>query len=88
MLRFTLLYVALAVVFGTQCGLVPGILAFAAAPACGYLAVLFSERVKRIGGAVAGARAVRGRRAVIDTVLAHRRAVVELAQGVVDGRVG
>ena len=82
---FTLLYVALGVVFGTQFGLPAGIAAFVAAPACGYVTVLFSERVKRVGGALAGARAVRTRRAVIDTVLANRRAVVDLARGVLDG---
>jgi hypothetical protein len=81
---FTLVYVALGVVFGTQFGLPAGIAAFVAAPACGYVTVLFSERVKRLGGALAGARAVRTRRAVIDTVLANRRAVVDLAKGVLD----
>jgi glycerol-3-phosphate O-acyltransferase/dihydroxyacetone phosphate acyltransferase len=77
---FTLLYIALGVVFGIELGWGAGILAALAAPACGYVAVLFSERVKRVGGAIAGARAVRTRRAVIDSVLADRRAVVELAQ--------
>jgi hypothetical protein len=81
---FTLVYVALGVVFGTQFGLPAGIAAFVAAPACGYVTVLFSERVKRLGGALAGARAVRTRRAVIDTVLANRRAVVDMAKGVLD----
>ena len=51
-----------------------------AAPACGYLTVLFSERVKRLGGALAGARAVRGRGAAIESVLANRLAVVDLAR--------
>ena len=46
---FTLLYIALGVVFGTQFGPRAGIAAFVAAPACGYVAVLFSERVKRVG---------------------------------------
>ena len=38
-----------------------------------------AERVKRIGGVMAGARVVRQRRAVLDTVLAHRAAVVDAA---------
>ncbi len=82
---FTLLYVALGVVFGTRFGVVAGIVAFVAAPACGYVTVLLSERVKRVGGAVAGARAVRTRGGAVESVLADRRAVIELAQGVVDG---
>ncbi len=81
---FTLLYIALGVVFGTQFGLVAGMAAFVAAPLCGYVTVLFSERVKRVGGALSGAHAVRSRSTVIETVLANRRAVVELAQGVGD----
>jgi hypothetical protein len=48
-----------------------------AAPACGYATVRLAERVKRIGGVVAGARVVRQRRAVLATVLAHRAVVVD-----------
>ena len=81
---FTLLYIALGFVFGTQFGAAAGVAAFVAAPVCGYVTVLFSERVKRVGGALAGARAVRSRSAVIETVLANRRAVVELSQRVAD----
>jgi glycerol-3-phosphate O-acyltransferase / dihydroxyacetone phosphate acyltransferase len=84
---FSLLYIALGIVLGLEFGAPAGIGAFVAAPACGYVAVLFSERVKRLGGALAGARAVRTRRALIDTVLANRRAVVDLAEGVVDSSV-
>jgi 1-acyl-sn-glycerol-3-phosphate acyltransferase len=84
---FTLLYVALGVVFGIELGWAAGLAAALAAPACGYVTVLFSERVKRVGGAVAGGRAVRGRRAVIDTVLANRRSVVESARSVLEGSV-
>jgi hypothetical protein len=46
--------------------------------------VLFSERVKPVGGAVAGARAVRGGSGAVESVLSRRRAVVELAQQAVD----
>jgi hypothetical protein len=82
---FTVLYVVLGVVFATRFGPLAGIAAFVAAPGCGYVTVLFSERVKRVGGAVAGARAVRTRGALVDSVLAHRVALVDLALGVVDG---
>jgi hypothetical protein len=50
-----------------------------AAPVCGYATVRLGERVKRIGGLVVGAGIVRRRRAVLVTVLEHRRAVVEAA---------
>jgi hypothetical protein len=81
---FPLLHIALGVVFGMQFGPGAGIAAFVAAPACGYMTVLFSERVKRVGGAVAGLRAVRDRSAAIESVLSRRRAAVELAQRAVD----
>ena len=46
-------------------------------PACGYVAVLFSERVKRIGGTLQGARIVRDLApGLLDSVLAHRADVV------------
>ena len=82
---FTLLYIGLGVLAGTQIGPLGGVGAFVAAPACGYVAVRFSERVKRLGGAVAGARAVRARGGAVDSVLANRRTVVDLATSVLRG---
>jgi hypothetical protein len=52
---------------------------------CGYVTVRLVERVKRIGGVVAGARVMRRRRAVLGTVPAHRAAVVEAAKAVLGG---
>lgn len=58
------------------------LIAAAGAPACGYATVRVAERVKRIGGVMAGTRVVRQRRAVLATVLAHRAAVVDAAGSV------
>jgi hypothetical protein len=79
---FTLVYVAIGVVVGTRFGPWAGLAGAVAAPACGYVAVLFSERVKRLGGLVAGARAVRSKRAVLESVRANRMAVVDLTRSV------
>jgi 1-acyl-sn-glycerol-3-phosphate acyltransferase len=84
---FTLVYAALGAVFGTQFGPLAGVAASVAAPASGYVTVLFSERVKRIGGLLVGARAVRTRRGVLASVLANRVAVVELTRGLLGGSV-
>lgn len=73
------MYVILGVVIGERWGPWAGLGAALGAPACGYAAVRLAERVKRIGGVMAGARVVRQRRAVLDTVLAHRAAVVDAA---------
>jgi 1-acyl-sn-glycerol-3-phosphate acyltransferase len=82
---FTLVYVVLGVVFGETWGPAAGLGAAVGAPICGYATVRLAERVKRIGGVLAGARVVRQRRAVLATVLAHRAAVVEAATGVLSG---
>jgi hypothetical protein len=50
-----------------------------------HVTVLFSERVKWIGGALAGARSVTTGGAFITTVLTDRRAVVESGRRVVAG---
>jgi glycerol-3-phosphate O-acyltransferase/dihydroxyacetone phosphate acyltransferase len=66
--------VALALNFGAWAGLVGAV----GAPACGYVTVRFSERVKRVGGAVAGYRAVR--RTGLAAVRAHREEVVVIGR--------
>jgi 1-acyl-sn-glycerol-3-phosphate acyltransferase len=85
---FTVVYVVLGVVVGEAWGPWAGLGAALAAPVCGYLTVRLAERVKRIGGVVAGARVVRQRRAVLATVLDHRRAVVDAAGIVLGARPG
>jgi 1-acyl-sn-glycerol-3-phosphate acyltransferase len=79
---FTFTYTALGYVVGTDVGWGFGLLAAVGAPACGYTAVRFAERLARIGGLVEGYRTVKGRRAVIASVRAQRSTVVEAARAV------
>jgi glycerol-3-phosphate O-acyltransferase / dihydroxyacetone phosphate acyltransferase len=71
---FSLLYaglgVAAAELFGPLAGLAVGL----ACPLCGYVTVRFSERLKRLGGAVAGYRTAR--HASLTVVRQHRLDVV------------
>jgi 1-acyl-sn-glycerol-3-phosphate acyltransferase len=76
---FAVVYAGLGVVVAETWGPGAGAGAAVAAPVCGYATVRLVERVKRIGGLVVGAGIVRRRRAVLVTVLEHRRAVVEAA---------
>jgi glycerol-3-phosphate O-acyltransferase / dihydroxyacetone phosphate acyltransferase len=71
---FTLLYVGIGVAFALNFGTWEGLVAGVGAPACGYVTVRFSERVKRLGGALAGYRVARHAR--ISTVRGHRAEVV------------
>jgi glycerol-3-phosphate O-acyltransferase/dihydroxyacetone phosphate acyltransferase len=82
---FVVVYVVLGVVVGETWGPGAGLIAAVGAPVCGYATVRLGERVKRIGGVVAGARVVRHRRAVLATVLAHRAAVVDAVDAVLTG---
>jgi glycerol-3-phosphate O-acyltransferase/dihydroxyacetone phosphate acyltransferase len=76
---FTVVYVVMGVAVGETWSAWAGVAAAVAAPVCGYATVRLVERVKRIGGVVAGARVVRRRRAVLASVLARRAAVVDAA---------
>ena len=73
---FALTYTVVGVIVGRAFGPRAGFLAAVAAPCCGYVAVRLLERVKRIGGIVEGYRIVHSNRDVLDSVLAHRLAVV------------
>jgi hypothetical protein len=77
---FALTYVLLGVLVGRALGAWAGVAAAVAAPWCGYVAVRFGERVKRIGGVVDGYRMLKGRRSVVATALQHRAAVVAEAR--------
>jgi hypothetical protein len=79
---FTLVYTAIGVLVAERWGPWAGLAAAVGAPACGYATVRLAERVKRIGGVMAGARVMRQRRAVLATVLDHRSAVVAAAAAV------
>jgi hypothetical protein len=76
---FTLVYVVVGVLVGVTRGPWAGLAAAVGSPVCGYAAARLVERVKRIGGLVAGARVIRRRRAVLAGVLADRAAVVGAA---------
>jgi hypothetical protein len=77
---FTVVYAALGFFVGRAYGAPPGLAASVAAPWCGYVAVRLAERVKRIGGVLAGYRIVREQRGALEAVLAHRAAVVDSAR--------
>jgi glycerol-3-phosphate O-acyltransferase/dihydroxyacetone phosphate acyltransferase len=79
---FALVYAALGLVVALHEGPLVGLLVAIAAPVCGYVAVRLSERVRRLGGVVAGYRTITERSAVVDTVMARRKKVVEAARGV------
>jgi hypothetical protein len=80
---FVLAYAALGYIIGTDFGAWPGLLVAVASPLSGYVAVRLNERVRRIGGVVEGYRTVKGRRAVLATVFAHRQDVVDAAGALV-----
>jgi glycerol-3-phosphate O-acyltransferase / dihydroxyacetone phosphate acyltransferase len=79
---FTIVYALLGVLVGRAFGPWAGLGVAVAAPLCGYVTVRLAERITRIGGLVEGYRIVKGRRAVLDTVLAHRTSVVDAAAAV------
>jgi glycerol-3-phosphate O-acyltransferase / dihydroxyacetone phosphate acyltransferase len=85
---FTLVYAAIGVTVGENWGAWAGLAAAVGAPVCGYAAVRLGERVKRIGGVVAGSRVLRQRRAVLTTVRAHRQVAVDAAASVLTGPPG
>jgi glycerol-3-phosphate O-acyltransferase / dihydroxyacetone phosphate acyltransferase len=82
---FVVTYTVVGVVVGRAFGPWAGFAAAVAAPICGYVAVRLIERVKRIGGLVDGYRTVKERGDVVDSVLAHRAAVVATAGAVLLG---
>jgi len=79
---FTIVYALLGVLVGRAIGPWAGLGVAVAAPLCGCVTVRLAERITRIGGLVEGYRTVKGRRAVLDTVFAHRTSVVDAAGAV------
>jgi hypothetical protein len=80
---FTLLYAGLGVLFAELFSPLAGLGAAVAGPISGYFTVRFSERFKRLGGALAGYRAA-ARRAVVSTVREHRADVVTAGRQLLD----
>lgn len=82
---FTVVYALLGILFGHRYGPSAGLAAALAAPACGYIAVRLTERVKRLGGAIEGAKVAKSKGRVFESVLAHRDDVLAAAQMVLGG---
>ena len=80
---FTLLYAGLGVLFAELFSPLAGLGAAVAGPISGYFTVRFSERFKRLGGALTGYRAA-ARRAVVSTVREHRGDVVTAGRKLLD----
>jgi glycerol-3-phosphate O-acyltransferase / dihydroxyacetone phosphate acyltransferase len=83
---YAIVYAVIGVVVGTWLGPAAGAVAAVAAPACGYVTVRMSERLKRVGGVARGARAARSGGRILPSVLADRKAVVDAAQRVLAGK--
>jgi 1-acyl-sn-glycerol-3-phosphate acyltransferase len=81
---YALTYVVVGVAVGTAFGVGPGLAAAVAAPACGYLALRMIERIHRVGGAVAGYRALRTAGPLTEMVRSRRALVVAAAHSVLD----
>ena len=82
---YALTYAAVGVVVAMRWGVAWGVAAAVAAPACGYVNLRTLERVRRMDGAVAGYRAVRGGGPVSDLLRSRRAAVVGAAHVVMAG---
>ncbi len=77
---FVLVYAIAGYFVGRAEGVVAGLVVSLALPVCGYVTVRLGERIKRIGGLLEGYRTVSNRRAVLTSVVAHRRAFVDAAR--------
>jgi len=77
---FVLTYAAIGVAVGLQFGAGFGAAIAVLAPLGGYVALRLFERMRRIGGILAGRRAWRNRRTLLDSVIEHRSDVVSEAQ--------
>lgn len=77
---FLLTYIGVGILVADAFGGWAGFAAAVVAPWCGYVAVRVNERVRRVDGVLAGARRVRERRDILDSVMEHRAAVTAAAQ--------
>jgi glycerol-3-phosphate O-acyltransferase/dihydroxyacetone phosphate acyltransferase len=76
---FIVVYTGLGIVVGRRRGALAGVAAAVAAPATGYVAMRFGERLHRIGGAVSTARRLRDRSAQLPDLIDLRREIVTRA---------
>jgi glycerol-3-phosphate O-acyltransferase/dihydroxyacetone phosphate acyltransferase len=76
---FAIVYAVAGVIVGRAYGVWAGLGVAAGAPACGYLSVRCTERVKQIGGLVQTYRTLSGRREVLRSVAADRSSFVSAA---------
>jgi glycerol-3-phosphate O-acyltransferase/dihydroxyacetone phosphate acyltransferase len=83
---FVVVYATVGVAVGVAFGPWWGLLASLLAPACGYTAVRMAERIRRIGGAVEGYRAIRRGNPMLPSVLEARAAVVAATAAVTGQR--
>ena len=77
-------YLVVGVTVGAAWGVGWGLLASVAAPLSGALALGMIERIHRMGGAIAGYRAMRAGGPITETIRARRAAVVDTARQVLD----
>ena len=81
---YVLTYLVVGVTVGAAWGVGWGLLASVAAPLSGALALGMIERIHRMGGAIAGYRAMRAGGPITETIRARRAAVVDTARQVLD----
>jgi 1-acyl-sn-glycerol-3-phosphate acyltransferase len=84
---YTVAYVVVGVLVGTAVGPGWGLLAAVAAPVCGAVALRMVERIQRMGGAIAGYRAVRSGGPVAGILRSRRAAVLVAARHLLGTRI-
>ncbi len=82
---YALTYAAIGVVVAREWGALWGVVAALAAPVCGYVTLRMVERLRRMGGAIAGYRALRGGGPVSDLLRGQRADLVAAAATVLEG---
>jgi glycerol-3-phosphate O-acyltransferase / dihydroxyacetone phosphate acyltransferase len=82
---YALTYAAVGVAVAGKWGADWGLVAALAAPMCGYVTLRMVERIHRMGGAIAGYRAVRAGGTVAELLRFQRASVITAAETVLDG---
>ena len=84
---YVVTYIIVGVTVGAAWGVGWGLLASVAAPLSGALALGMIERIHRLGGAIAGYRAMRADGPITEIIRARRAAVVDTARQVLDANL-